>query len=298
MVLDDGPWQHRNVAANGSRFHVVEAAASSSTPQHRLVLLLHGFPQYWWAWRHQLEPLALAGHRVAAMDMRGVGGSDKPPRGYDTPTLVADVAAVARSLGAEELVLVAQGFGSWVGWAAPHYAPDLTVGVAVLGSVHPVLGYANPTVSGGAQRVAQVAHFQIPRLPERQLRTGGLVDRLLQQWAGPGWPSTAESRRYTEAIRIPSVAHCCLEPFRWAVRSRLRADGARFCARLEQPAPVPVLQLQGAQDGAVNPAQARLSGRYVRDAYDFRMVDGAGHFLPEEAPEQTTALLLDWLAGL
>ncbi|MGH8894731.1 MAG: alpha/beta fold hydrolase, partial [Actinomycetes bacterium] len=69
------------VAANGARFHV---AVSGDGP---LVLLLHGFPQFWWAWRHQLPELAAAGYRAAAMDLRGFGASDKPPRGYDPRTL-------------------------------------------------------------------------------------------------------------------------------------------------------------------------------------------------------------------
>ena len=73
----DGPWTHRDVAANGARFHIAEMGDGP------LVLLLHGFPQFWWTWRHQLTALADAGFRAVAMDLRGVGGSDRTPRGYD-----------------------------------------------------------------------------------------------------------------------------------------------------------------------------------------------------------------------
>ena len=93
-ILVEGPWRHRFVAANGGRFHVAEAGSGP------LVLLLHGFPEFWWAWRHQLPVLAAAGYHAVAMDLRGYGASDKPPRGYDTPTLTADVAGVVRALGA------------------------------------------------------------------------------------------------------------------------------------------------------------------------------------------------------
>ena len=86
-----GPWQHRYVAANGARFHVVEAQPVSSPEpggadlwaapgDSALVLLLHGFPEFWWTWRDQIRTLAAHGYRVAAMDLRGYGGSDKPPR--------------------------------------------------------------------------------------------------------------------------------------------------------------------------------------------------------------------------
>ena len=84
-----GPWTHRYVAANGARFHVAEATDPSADGP--LVLLLHGFPEFWWAWRAQLPALAAAGYRAVAMDLRGYGGSDKTPRGYDPVTSWASV---------------------------------------------------------------------------------------------------------------------------------------------------------------------------------------------------------------
>ena len=91
FVNIDGPWEHRYVSANGARFHVAEIGDGP------LVLMLHGFPQFWYAWRHQMVALADAGYRVAAMDLRGYGGSDKPPRGYDTYMATLDAASVIRA---------------------------------------------------------------------------------------------------------------------------------------------------------------------------------------------------------
>lgn len=82
---------HRDVAANGARFHIAELGDGP------LVLLLHGFPQFWWTWRHQLTALADAGFRAVAMDLRGVGGSDRTPRGYDPANLALDITGVIRS---------------------------------------------------------------------------------------------------------------------------------------------------------------------------------------------------------
>src|SRR5258705_4807032 len=98
-VLIDGPWTHRFVSANGSRFHVVEAGTGP------LVLFLHGFPEFWWAWRHQLPVVAAAGYRAVAMDLRGYGASDKTPRGYDPVTVSADVSGGIRSLRATHAVV-------------------------------------------------------------------------------------------------------------------------------------------------------------------------------------------------
>src|SRR5664280_2282620 len=94
-VLVAGPWQHRQVSAHGARFPV---AAAGRRP---LLLLLHGFPEFWWSWRHQLRDLPSAGFRVVAPDLRGYGASDKPPRGYDAYTLSADVAGLARNGGGQ-----------------------------------------------------------------------------------------------------------------------------------------------------------------------------------------------------
>ena len=88
-ILLDGPWRHQDVAANGIRFHV--AIGEHFNPRQPLVLLLHGFGEFWWAWRHQMAALAEAGYRACAMDLRGYGASDKPPRGYDTRTSATDV---------------------------------------------------------------------------------------------------------------------------------------------------------------------------------------------------------------
>ena len=101
----DGPWTHRSVSANGTRFHIAEAGDGP------LVLLLHGFPQFWWTWRHQLASLAGAGFRAVAVDMRGYGGSDKPPRGYDLITAAADAAGLIRALGEANAVVVGHDWG-------------------------------------------------------------------------------------------------------------------------------------------------------------------------------------------
>ncbi len=104
VVRIDGPWRHLEVHANGIRFHVVEAdgrrrrmRATAPTTERPLVILLHGFGSFWWSWRHQLR--GLTGARVVAVDLRGYGGSDKPPRGYDGWTLAGDTAGLVRALG-------------------------------------------------------------------------------------------------------------------------------------------------------------------------------------------------------
>lgn len=110
---------HRDVAANGARFHVAELGDGP------LVLLLHGFPQFWWTWRHQLTALADSGYRAVAMDLRGVGGSDRTPRGYDPANLALDITGVIRSLGEPDAALVGHDLGGYLAWTAAVMRPKL-----------------------------------------------------------------------------------------------------------------------------------------------------------------------------
>jgi pimeloyl-ACP methyl ester carboxylesterase len=298
-VLVDGPWQHRFVPANAARFHV--ALAGPDDRDAPLVVLLHGFPQFWWAWRHQLVALADAGYRVAAMDLRGTGASDKPPQGYDVPTLAADVAGLVRALGADRAVVVGHGTGGTVAWAMPALQPAVTRAVAALAAPHPVRLHATLTRTARPGPVRHLAFFQLPGLPERALADGDRVDRVLREWGGPGWPDPDTRAVYRSAAGVPFAAHSQMEQLRWLVRSTPRADGRRYLAALDTPITVPVLQVHGAVDRCLPVATARLSGRQARLAaggYRFEIVAGAGHFLPEEAPDRVGELLLEWVRGV
>ena len=136
---------------------------------------------------------------------------------------------------------------------------------------------------------------QVPFWPERYLTNPAYVARLLRAWSGPGWPGEEEIERYAAAARIPFVAHSAAEYYRWLVRSQPRRDGRRFREGIEDPITVPVLQLHGSLDPLVLPETAAGSQRFVTAAYEFDLLHGAGHFLPEERPAQVSALLVDWL---
>jgi pimeloyl-ACP methyl ester carboxylesterase len=295
----DGPWQHRHVAANGARFHVVECLPDADVPDDLpTVVLLHGFPQFWWTWRAQLPRLAAAGYRAVALDLRGYGGSDKPPRGYDTFTLAADVDGVIRSLGGGQAVVVGHSWGAWIAWAMPTLAPQSTRAIAVLGTAHPLRTLSAAAWPSNALGLRRAAYFQTPVLPERALRDGDLVATILGEWSGSGeWPDEESLAMYRQAMRIPSVAHCSMEYYRWAMRSRFRRDGRRFVDAMRSTIKVPVLQLHGGTDPHIPAAHAQGSQRWVSGDYTWRLLPG-GHFLAEECPELVGDELLGWLARL
>ena len=292
VVLVDGPWEHRMVAANGARFHVAEMGAGP------MVLLLHGFPELWWAWRHQMTALADSGYRAVAMDLRGYGASDKPPRGYDLTTLSGDVAGVVRSLGAADAVVVGHGWGGLLAWSTAVLHPKVVRRVCAVSAPHP-LRLRSAALTGPRQLAAlsHLAGFQTPVLPERSMvrHDGARVERLLEAWAAPGWPTSEEAARYRQAMRIPGVAHSAMEGHRWLVRSLPRPDGIRYARAMRAPVRVPVLQLHGAADRTVLTRSAQGSGRFVEAPYRWRLLEGVGHFPHEERPDDLTTELLGWL---
>jgi pimeloyl-ACP methyl ester carboxylesterase len=294
-VLLPGPWNHRDVSANGVRLHVAEAGEGP------LVLLLHGFPQFWWTWRAQLPALAAAGFHAVAPDLRGFGGSDKPPRGYDLPTAAADVAALVRALGERDAVVVGHDWGGLVAWTAAALHPRSVRRLAVLSMAHPRRLRASLTDPVQRRALRHVLGFQLPRLPERRLTRADddPVAELMRRWAGPDWTSTVDFadavERYRSAARIPQAAYGSMEYFRWAGRSQVRPDGWRYARRMAAPVTAPTLQLHGGLDPYVLPSSALGSGRYVAGAYEWRVLPDVGHFPQEEVPETVNRALLEWV---
>jgi pimeloyl-ACP methyl ester carboxylesterase len=285
------------VAANGARFHVTEAGP----PTGRLVLLLHGFPEFWWTWRHQLPSLARAGHRAVAMDLRGYGGSDRTPNGYDPFTLAQDVSGVVKALGYREAVLVGHGWGGYVGWATASLHSREVAALCAVSAPHPLAMLAALRRGGGSTALLHLLAMQVPMLPERRLaRAGsGFLAQHLRSWSGPGsaFPSEAEVATYQRAIALWPSSHCSLEYHRWLLRSRVRADGRRFDAAMGRPLEPPVCCVTGAEDRVVPGRTVERSRRWVSGELTDHRMPGVGHFPHEEDPDGFTALLLGWLAG-
>jgi pimeloyl-ACP methyl ester carboxylesterase len=290
-VLLDGPWTHRDVSANGIRIHVAEAGSGP------LVLLLHGFPGFWWSWRHQLTGLADAGYRAVAADLRGCGASDKPPRGYDAMTAAADVAGLVRALGERQAVVVGHDWGGHIGWTTAALYPDVVAKLVAVSIPHP-LRWLAALAADPRQRHASryIARFQLPWHPERWLVADDAanVADLLRRWAGPAFPLGEAERHYRDAMLILGAPHGALEYYRWAVRSVPRADGRRFRRGLRRPLDAPTLQLHGGVDSCVLPATAQGSSRYVAATYEWQLLEDVGHFPAEEAPEVVTAAIARW----
>jgi pimeloyl-ACP methyl ester carboxylesterase len=125
-----------------------------------------------------------------------------------------------------------------------------------------------------------------------------VIGGYLRRWAGPAWLASESFGDYEwrcrQAFRIPQTAFSALESYRWAVRSVLRLQGYRYVKQLQVPLASPTLQLHGALDPAVLPRTAQGSGRYVMADYEWRLLDGLGHFPHREASELVSGEILRW----
>ncbi|MGH3637278.1 alpha/beta fold hydrolase [Mycobacterium sp.] len=305
----DGPWRHRDVHANGIRFHVVEAAptdrsdgrSTATAPTARpLVIMLHGFGSFWWSWRHQLR--ALTGVRAVAVDLRGYGGSDKPPRGYDGWTLAGDTAGLIRALGHSSATLVGHADGGLVCWATSVLHSRLVRAIAVVSSPHPAALRASALTHRDQARalLPSLLRYQVPIWPERMLTRHNAyeIERLVRSRAGAKWQACEDFSEtighLRQAIQIPSAAHCALEYQRWAVRSQLRDEGRRFMKSMSRSTEVPLLHIRGDADPYVLADPVEHTRRYAPHG-QYATVSGAGHFSHEESPTEVNSRLMRFL---
>ena len=193
-----GPWEHRTITANGSRFHLAEAGTDGAP----LVVLLHDYPQFWWAWRNQIPALAAAGYHVAAMDLRGFGASDKSPRNIATPRSCFDVAGVVSALGYSRATVVGHGVGALAAWSMTAFTPEVTTAVVALSAPHPLTLRRHRLPVGTA---AWLQWIQAPWFPERSITLELTDDELAARRDDQdafGWRPVNRDRPVSNALKI------------------------------------------------------------------------------------------------
>jgi epoxide hydrolase 4 len=277
-------WTHREARVNGVRLHRVEAGEGPP------VVLLHGFPEFWWGWRRQLPALAEAGFRAVAPDLRGYHFSEKPAGvgAYRVETLAADVAALIAELGEGSAHLVGHDWGGVVAWRLAMDHPERVRRLVVMNAPHPEP--FRRALRGGRQALRSwyAAAFQLPVLPEAALRAGGyrLLDRVFEGAAGRlGVFAPAELARYREAAARPGALSAMLHYYRAAVRYRV--------APSRQIAHETML-IWGERDPALGVELTRGLDPWVPRLRVHRL-PAAGHWVQHEAPETVNRLLAGFL---
>lgn len=289
MRLPDGTEvAERRLRIGGLALNLVEAGPPSGPP----LILLHGFPEFWWGWRHQIGPLARAGMRVVVPDQRGYNLSDKPDgiEPYRLPQLGRDVAGLADALGLDRVDLAGHDWGGIVAWWTAARHPHRVRRLAILNAPHPDTTWrvlrADPAQ---ALRSWYVAAFQVPGLPERLLAAGDFraLARALTGSGRAGTFSREDLARYRQAWSQPGAVSAMLAWYRALIR-RPPPRAGRVHA--------PTLLLWGKKDVALGPRFASESLTFCEDGRLLWFED-ASHWVQHEEPAEVNAALLAHFAG-
>jgi pimeloyl-ACP methyl ester carboxylesterase len=260
-----------------------------------LVLFLHGFPEFWYSWRHQLPALAAAGYRAVAPDLRGYALSDKPDglEAYTGEALVDDVAGLLAAEGAARATVIGHDWGGVVAWLTALRRPDLVDRLVILNAPHPASFLTALRSPVQMLRSSYMAFFQLPVVPEALLaaQRGALVRWTLRAASAPGAFTDADLERYADAFAERGALTGPLNYYR-AMGRRL-PQRARS-GRQSRVVAAPTLVLWGAED-PVLPTSLADPGRSLVPDCRVELVEGAGHFVHADAPARVNTLLLEFL---
>ncbi|MFG2355298.1 alpha/beta fold hydrolase [Streptomyces sp. NPDC048521] len=315
---------HRLVPSPAGRIHLVEQGRGP------LVLLVHGFPESWYAWRHQLPALADAGYRAVAVDVRGYGRSSRPAavEAYRMLELVADNVAVVEALGEESAVVVGHDWGASIAGISALTRPDVFRAVGLLGVPYTPPGGPRPSevfARMGGEEEFYVSRFQQPGRAEGEIEPdvrgwlagfyaalsadtmpapgapdphfvspGGTLRERFPTGPRPGWLAEEDLDVYAGEFERTGMTGA-LNRYRTMDR-----DWADLAGHNGAPLTQPSLFIGGAQDAslawladAVKAYPETLPG-----LLGSHVIDGCGHFVQQERPDETNRILVDWLASL
>lgn len=283
------PLEHRNLPVNGIELHAALAGPAEGEP----VLLLHGFPEFWYGWRHQLGPLAQAGYRVIAPDLRGYNLSAKP-RGahhYLPKQLVGDILGLMDQLQIPQAHIVGHDWGGLIAWWLAEKHPGRLRRMVVLNAPHPqVFHHTLKRRPTQLLRSSYLGLFQLPWVPEFLLHQQDywLMAQTLTRTSRPGTFTTAELDRYREAWSQPGALSAMLTWYRAIPRYAFQpASGERLS--------VPTLILWGERDFALSRSLAAESLAKCEKG-SLERLPQAGHWLQHEERAQVNRRILECLA--
>jgi pimeloyl-ACP methyl ester carboxylesterase len=269
------------------RLHYVEAGEGP------LVVLLHGFPEFWFSWRFQIPALVAAGFRVVAPDMRGYNLSSRPAKvaAYDIDRLAADVRDLIRERGAERALLAGHDWGGAAAWATAMNHPEVVERLAVLNVPHPRRMLQGLRTPRQLARSWYILFFQLPWLPERALRAHGwwAWRRLFANEPRSGAFTPQDIERYVEAWSQPGAPTGMLNSYRAAMRQSPRRGEARI-RRVEAP----TLVIWGERDRHLGAELAEPERADVPNLERVVRLRDASHWVHQDEPERVSGLLVEF----
>lgn len=296
LINLDSSIRHGYAQIGGVRLHYVERGNGG-----RLVILLHGFPECWYSWRHQLMALG-ENFRVVAPDMRGYNLSDKPARveDYKVELLVDDVLGLVRHFGERSAAIVGHDWGAGVAWAVAQKYPEYVWKLVAM-QVPPVdVWRANMTLRQ-ALKSWYMLFFQFPRLPEwlMSAQNYAFVERIFKKTvARAGAFTDTDIAVYKNALKEPGALSAAINYYRanvFSMFTKKRSDSDEELS--DRRVRVPTLFIYGEKDHAVIPETVRNIKAYVDAPYREVRIATSAHWVQNEAVREVNAALQSFLAS-
>lgn len=285
MARLDEPWQHDYIISNGVKLHYVTQGEGP------LMLMLHGFPEFWYSWRHQIPEFA-KDYKVVALDLRGYNESDKPQQqsAYVISEFIKDVEGVIKGLGYERCVLVGHDWGGMIAWYFAYAHPEMLERLIVLNIPHPAKFAEGLRTPQQLLRSSYAFFFQLPVLPELLIQWSdyqALESSFKGMAVNKSAITAADIETYKNAASRRGALTAMLNYYRNAFPSVLKQDWSIL--------QVPTLMIWGEEDQALGKELTYGTQEYVQN-FQLRYIPNCSHWVQQEQPEVVNRYIREFLA--
>ena len=289
MTTIGNNYQHGFINTNGINLHYVSKGSG------KLMLMLHGFPEFWYSWRHQIEEFA-ADYHVVAVDLRGYNDSDKPESqsAYQMPEFIKDVRGIITGLGYEDCILVAHDWGGAIAWNFAYAYPEMVERLIVLNIPHPAKFAEGLKTPQQLQKSWYIFAFQLPWLPEFLFQANdyqAIKDAFTGMAIDKSAFTTADLQAYRDAAAKPGALTAMINYYRGI-----------FSSLFEEPRQwgildIPTLTIWGESDTALGKELTYGTEAYVRD-WQIEYIPNCSHWVQQEQPALVNTYIRKFLNNL
>jgi epoxide hydrolase 4 len=287
MSVLEGTWQHEYIISNGLRLHYVTQGEGP------LMLMLHGFPEFWYSWRHQIPEFA-KDYKVVALDLRGYNDSDRPKAqsAYVMAEFIKDIEGVIKGLGYDKCILVGHDWGGAIAWSFAYAHPEMVERLIVLNIPHPAKfaeGFRTP------QQLLKSSYmflFQLPVLPEMLLQAGdyqAIENGLKGMAVNKSAFTPADIEAYKDAAAKRGALTAALNYYRNMLQQGMTNPNWGVLN-------VPTLMIWGEKDTALGRELSYGTATYV-NPFQVRYIPDASHWVQQEKPELVNEYMREFLSS-
>ncbi|MBW4664057.1 MAG: alpha/beta hydrolase [Chroococcus sp. CMT-3BRIN-NPC107] len=286
MTAFTDSWQHEYITTNGVKLHYVTQGNGA------LMLMLHGFPEFWYSWRHQIPAFA-TDYQVVALDLRGYNDSDKPKAqsAYVMDEFIKDIEGVITGLGYDKCILVGHDWGGAIAWNFAYSRPQMVEKLIALNIPHPAKMAEGLSTPQQLLRSWYMFFFQLPEIPEAVIQAGDyqLIENALQQIpVNKNALTRTDIEAYKNAASKRGALTAMLNYYRNITQQRMLSSDWSI---LEMP----TLMIWGEGDVALGKELTYNTQAYVRNL-QIKYIANAGHLVQQEQPQLVNQYIREFLA--